>query len=123
MSFDTRGRTMMGVTPEQAAAAMLEAGAAAVGGNCGNGPEELVPVIEKMRAAFPDALLVAKGNVGQPQLVGMTAQYDTTPETMAEYARLFREVGADVIGACCGSTPPHLRAMAEAAAEGVAQTS
>jgi 5-methyltetrahydrofolate--homocysteine methyltransferase len=119
MSFDTRGRTMMGVTPEQAAAALLEAGAAAVGGNCGNGPEELVPVIEKMRAAFPDALLVAKGNVGQPQLVGMTAQYDTTPETMAEFARLFREVGADVIGACCGSTPPHLRAMADAVAERV----
>ena len=123
MSFDTRGRTMMGVTPEQAAAALLDAGATAIGGNCGNGPEELVPVIEKMRAAFPDALLVAKGNVGQPTLVGLTAQYETTPETMAEFARLFREVGANVIGACCGSTPPHLRAMAEAVAEAVAQTS
>jgi 5-methyltetrahydrofolate--homocysteine methyltransferase len=116
MSFDTRGRTMMGVTPEQAAAALLEAGAAAIGGNCGNGPEELVPVIEKMRAAFPDAVLVAKGNVGMPQLVGMAVQYETTPATMAEFARRFRDTGANVIGACCGSTPPHLRAMAEALA-------
>jgi methionine synthase I (cobalamin-dependent) len=122
MSFDTRGHTMMGVSPEQAAKALLEAGAAAVGGNCGNGPEELVPVIERMRAAYPDALLVAKGNVGQPQLVGFTAQYDTTPETMAEFARRFRDAGANIIGACCGSTPPHLGAMAEALA-GVAHTS
>ena len=114
MSFDTRGHTMMGVTPEQAAGALLEAGAVAVGSNCGNGPEELVPVIERMRAAYPDAILVAKGNVGQPQLVGMSAQYDTTPETMADFALRFRDAGANVIGACCGSTPPHLRAMAEA---------
>ena len=114
MSFDTRGRTMMGVTPEQAAAALLEAGASAIGGNCGNGPEELVPVIEKMRAAFPDAVLVAKGNVGMPQLVGMAVEYETTPQTMAEFALRFRGAGATVVGACCGSTPPHLRAMADA---------
>jgi 5-methyltetrahydrofolate--homocysteine methyltransferase len=114
MSFDTRGRTMMGVTPEQAAEALLEAGAAAIGGNCGNGPEELVPVIEKMRAAFPEAILVAKGNVGIPQLIGMSAEYVTTPETMAGFAVQFRDAGATIIGACCGSTPAHLRAMAQA---------
>src|SRR5687768_2573731 len=114
MSFDTRGHTMMGVSPEQAAAALLEAGAVAIGGNCGNGPEELVPVIERMRAAFPDAVLVAKGNVGMPQLVGMAVEYATTPDTMADFARRFRDAGANVIGACCGSTPPHVQAMAEA---------
>ena len=70
--------------------------------------------LEKMRAAFPDAVLVAKGNVGQPQLVGMTVSYETTPEMMAGFARQFRDAGADIIGACCGSTPPHLRAMVEA---------
>jgi 5-methyltetrahydrofolate--homocysteine methyltransferase len=118
MSFDTRGRTMMGVTPEQAGEALLEAGAAAIGGNCGNGPEELTPVIEKLRAAFPDAILVAKGNVGIPQLVGMSAQYVTTPETMAGFAAQFRDAGATIIGACCGSTPAHLRAMAQAVRPG-----
>jgi methionine synthase I (cobalamin-dependent) len=116
MSFDTRGHTMMGVSPERAGAALLEAGAAAIGGNCGNGPEELVPVVERMRAAFPDAVIVAKGNVGMPQLVGMAVAYETTPETMAGFARRFRDAGANVIGACCGSTPPHLQAMAEALA-------
>ena len=116
MSFDTRGHTMMGVSPEKAAAALLEAGAVAVGGNCGNGPEELIPVLERMHAAFPDATLVAKGNVGQPTLVGMSVSYETTPEMMADFARRFRDAGAKVVGACCGSTPPHLRAMAEALA-------
>jgi methionine synthase I (cobalamin-dependent) len=108
---------MMGVTPERAAEALLNAGAAAVGGNCGNGPEEVIPVIERMRAAFPDAVLVAKANVGMPMLVGMAVSYDTTPDDMAGFARKFREAGANVIGACCGSTPPHLRAMAEAVRE------
>ena len=116
MSFDTRGHTMMGVSPEQAAEALLAAGAAAVGGNCGNGPEELIPVLERMRRAFPDATLVAKANVGQPVLVGMAVAYETTPEMMADFARRFRAAGANIVGACCGSTPPHLRAMAEAVA-------
>jgi 5-methyltetrahydrofolate--homocysteine methyltransferase len=117
MSFDTRGHTMMGVSPEQAAEAMLEAGASAIGGNCGNGPDELIPVIEKMRIAYPDAILVAKANVGLPQLIGMAVDYATTPETMAEFARQYLDAGANVIGACCGSTPPHLRAMADAVRE------
>ena len=52
--------------------------------------------------------------LGPPLLVGMTVEYDTTPEAMADYAVRFREAGATMIGACCGSTPPHLRAMAEA---------
>lgn len=114
MSFDTRGHTMMGVSPEQAAAALLEAGAAAIGGNCGNGPEELVPVLERMHAAYPNAILVAKANVGIPRLVNMEIDYGGTPETMAGFATQFRDAGATVIGACCGSTPAHLLAMAEA---------
>jgi 5-methyltetrahydrofolate--homocysteine methyltransferase len=114
MSFDTRGHTMMGVSPERAAGALLDAGAAAVGGNCGNGPDELVPVIAKMRAAFPSATLVAKANVGPPTLIGMRVEYEATPGTMAEFAARFRDAGADIIGACCGSTPSHLRAMADA---------
>jgi 5-methyltetrahydrofolate--homocysteine methyltransferase len=62
-------------------------------------------------------VLVAKANVGQPMLVGMDVSYDTMPDDMAGFARRFAEAGANVIGACCGSTPPHLRAMAAAATE------
>jgi 5-methyltetrahydrofolate--homocysteine methyltransferase len=67
-----------------------------------------------MRAAYPNAILVAKANVGIPRLVNMEIDYGGTPETMAGFATRFRDAGATVIGACCGSTPAHLLAMAEA---------
>ena len=114
MTFDTRGHTMMGVSPEQAARALLAAGADAIGGNCGNGPDELLPVIERMHAVAPDAVLVAKSNAGMPELVDLQAVYRADPATMAEAAMDFRRAGARIIGACCGSTPAHLAAMAEA---------
>lgn len=116
MTFDTRGRTMMGVTPERAVASLPEWGADAVGGNCGNGPEELIGVIRKMRAAAPDVRLVAKSNVGMPQIVDMRAVYLAEPAAMAEYATTVRSDGATIVGGCCGSTPAHLKAMAEALA-------
>lgn len=114
LTFDTRGHTMMGVTPEKALQVLSQQGAAAIGGNCGNGPEEILGVIEKMRAASPGAILIAKANAGLPTLVGGRAVYAATPESMAEYALAAAERGARVVGACCGSTPAHLRAMAEA---------
>jgi methionine synthase I (cobalamin-dependent) len=114
MTFDTRGSTMMGVSPEQAARSLIEAGADALGGNCGNGPDELLPVIEKMHAVAPDAILVAKSNAGMPELVDMRAVYRAEPSTMAEAALGFQAAGARIIGACCGSSPAHLAAMAEA---------
>ena len=114
MTFDTRGHTMMGVSPERAVKALCELGAAAVGGNCGNGPDEILAVIKKMHAANPTAILVAKSNTGMPELVNGKAVYKAKPDDMAQYAREIREAGARVIGACCGSTPAHLKAMAEA---------
>ena len=111
MTFDTRGHTMMGVSPEQAVAALTAWGADAVGGNCGNGPDELLPVIERMHAAQPDAILVAKSNAGMPELVEMRAVYRADPQTMAAYGIQMQSAGARIIGACCGSSPDHLRAM------------
>jgi len=113
MTIDTRGRTMMGVTPEQAVKAMSEWGAAAVGGNCGNGPDEILGVIQKMHAAAPDLVLVAKSNAGLPELVHGKAVYTTGPQAMAGYSAAVKAAGARIIGACCGSTPAHLQAMAE----------
>ena len=113
MTFDTRGHTMMGVSPEKAVRALIDLGATAVGGNCGNGPEEIMGVITKMRAAKPDAILVAKSNAGMPELVNRKAVYQAKPDDMAKYARQIRDAGARIIGACCGSTPTHLKAMAE----------
>ena len=96
------------------ARALLDWGAAAIGGNCGNGPDELIPVIERMRAADPEAMLVAKSNAGMPELVDMRAVYRADPALMAAKALAMREAGARIVGGCCGSTPDHLRAMAEA---------
>jgi 5-methyltetrahydrofolate--homocysteine methyltransferase len=114
MTFDTRGFTMMGVSPGQAVDALAGLGLAAAGGNCGNGPAEIEGVIHGMRAARVDIPLVAKSNAGMPRIVDGTAVYDGTPPVMAEYARRVRALGATIIGACCGSTPTHIRAMAEA---------
>ena len=111
MTFDTRGRTMMGVTPEQAVEALAAWGADAIGGNCGNGPDEILPVVSKMRAAAPGVLLVSKSNAGMPELIDMRAVYRASPETMAIAAAEIQAAGARIVGACCGSTPDHLRAM------------
>ena len=114
MTFDTRGRTMMGVTPEQAVEALAAWGADAIGGNCGNGPDEILPVIAKMRAVAPDVTLVSKSNAGMPELVDMRAVYRASPETMAAAAVEMQAAGARIVGACCGSTPDHLRMMCQA---------
>jgi 5-methyltetrahydrofolate--homocysteine methyltransferase len=117
MTFDTRGRTMMGVTPEQAARALLDWGSLAVGGNCGNGPDEIEAVVSKMHAVAPDAILVAKANAGIPRLVEGRAVYGAGPAEMARYASAVVRAGARIVGACCGSTPAHLEAMAESLAK------
>jgi 5-methyltetrahydrofolate--homocysteine methyltransferase len=114
MTFDTRGHTMMGVAPEQAVEALLGWGAAAVGGNCGNGPEEILDVIGKMNRKAPQARLVAKANAGVPEWKGGRAVYGADPAAMADYATAVADRGAWLIGACCGSTPEHLQAMADA---------
>ena len=113
MTFDTRGRTMMGVSPEQAVVALTAWGADAIGGNCGNGPDEMLAVIERMHAIAPDALLVAKSNAGMPELIDMQAVYRADPATMADECLAMRRAGARIVGGCCGSTPAHLAAIGE----------
>lgn len=116
MTFDTNGKTMMGVTPEQAVEAMGNFDVLALGGNCGNGPDELEVALKAMRAVQPDAILVAKANAGVPQMVDGVTVYNATPEVMGEYALRLRDAGARIVGACCGSSPEHIRAIAEALA-------
>ena len=112
LTFDTHGHTMMGVSPERAAEALASLGARIVGGNCGNGPHEIGPVMTQMAQCRPSGVhLIAQSNAGMPQLHGSEFHYDGTPEVMAEYAVRMRELGVGVIGACCGSTPAHVAAM------------
>jgi 5-methyltetrahydrofolate--homocysteine methyltransferase len=116
MTFDTYGRTMMGVTPEQALETLKSFGPVALGGNCGNGPEEILSVIEKMHSKDPEVILVAKANAGIPELVDGRPVYGASPATMADYALKTYAAGAKIIGSCCGSTPDHVIAIGEALA-------
>jgi methionine synthase I (cobalamin-dependent) len=112
MTFDTHGRTMMGLTPEDACSELARNGARAVGGNCGNGSAEVIAVVERMRAVIPEGVaIVAKANAGIPVLAGDKAQYPGTPADSAEYAVAAREAGANLIGGCCGTTFAHVAAM------------
>lgn len=114
MTFDTHGRTMMGVTPEQAFDTLSSFNVVALGGNCGNGPEEIIEVITKMHSLNHDTPLVAKANAGIPELVQGQAVYRASPETMADYAINSYQAGARIIGGCCGSTPEHISAISTA---------
>ena len=115
LSFDTNGRTMMGITPSELAGLHRKHALAACGSNCGTGPAELVACILNLATASdPSAVLVAKANCGIPQFVDGAIRFNGTPELMAEYARLSLDSGARIIGGCCGTTPEHLRVMRQA---------
>ncbi len=113
MSFDTNGRTMMGITPKAfgALTALLPVQPVAIGANCGVGASELVATVLGISEARPDAAVVAKGNCGVPQYVDGHIHYTGTPELMADYARIALDAGAKIIGGCCGTSPEHLAAM------------
>lgn len=117
LSFDTNGRTMMGISPSDFSGIekSLTPRLAACGTNCGVGASEVVACIHNLAEAMgPDVVLVAKGNCGIPQYVDGAICYNGTPEIMALYARMALDAGARIIGGCCGTSAKHLRAMRDA---------
>ena len=110
LSFEN-GRTLTGSSPECTAITLQAAGAAAVGANCGAGPEQMLPVIEKM-APFVQIPLIAKPNAGLPRLVDGKTVYDMPPEAFARGMEALVGAGARIIGGCCGTTPEHIAAIA-----------
>ena len=113
LSFDTAGRTMMGVTSSgfTAFASGLSHNPIALGANCGTGAPDLLRTVSGITEADPNALVIAKANAGIPKYVDGKIEYDGTPELMARYACLARGLGARLIGGCCGTKPEHLVAM------------
>ena len=112
MSFDTNLRTMMGVRPGDAVTHLAAAGADAVGANCGRGPEEMELIAAELaKARTGDLLLVAQSNAGLPQVFGDHFEYDATPAELAAHAGRLAELGIDLVGGCCGSTPEHIAAV------------
>ena len=114
MSFDTNGKTMMGISPAEFVAFVhsLDPKPAAYGANCGVGASDLVATIVKLsEAAAPDDVIVAKGNCGIPFYEEGKIRYNGTPELMADYARIVRDAGARIVGGCCGTSPEHLKSI------------
>lgn len=117
MTFDSGGRTMMGIRPQDAI--QLEPcrhhHPVGFGANCGVGPAQLLDsILGIAHGASAGAIIVAKSNCGLPVLNDeMQVVYDGTPEIMSDYARMARDAGARIIGGCCGTTVEHVRAMRE----------
>lgn len=115
-AFDTgknKDRTLTGATPERVAAAMMEAGADAVGANCGVGVEGAISICRRLHAAC-DLPLWIKPNAGLPVVDGGAARYATDAEHFASHYAELRDAGAAFLGACCGSTPEFIRALVAA---------
>ncbi|HEY3341090.1 MAG TPA: homocysteine S-methyltransferase family protein, partial [Anaerolineae bacterium] len=114
MTFDSgknKDRTMMGVTPEQAAQELTAAGADVIGANCGQGIEGYVPICSRLHAATTLPIWI-KPNAGLPQMENGITVYKTTPQEFAAYTSELLEAGASFIGGCCGSNPEFIRALA-----------
>lgn len=116
MSFDTAGRTMMGVTSADMVQMVddLDPAPLAFGANCGVGASDLLRTVLGFVAQGTERPLIAKGNAGIPKYVDGHIHYDGTPELMADYAVMARNCGARIVGGCCGTMPDHLSHMREA---------
>ncbi len=116
MSFDTAGRTMMGVTSADMVKFIdgLDYQPLGFGANCGTGASDLLRTVLGFVEAGAKLPIIAKGNAGIPKYVHGHIHYDGTPELMADYAVLARNCGARIIGGCCGTAPEHLMKMREA---------
>ncbi|NCF35235.1 MAG: betaine--homocysteine S-methyltransferase [Gammaproteobacteria bacterium] len=117
MSFDTNGRTMMGVGAADMMGLHHRLGVHACGTNCGIGASEVVATILNLQASKPegeDPILVAKANCGIPEFIDGEIHYNGTPEIMARYAVMARDAGARIVGGCCGTSAEHVAAMRHA---------
>jgi 5-methyltetrahydrofolate--homocysteine methyltransferase len=110
--LNDRDRTMWGESPAEVAMKLLGGGADVVGMNCGQGPDRAIVIIREMRAVT-DAPLVAYPNAGLPVTTGGRVTYELGPEAMAREYPALLDAGCNVVGACCGSSPEHIRLIAE----------
>lgn len=111
-SFDTNLRTMMGVKPGVAVKTLAALGVRVIGANCGRGTDEMLVIAKEMaEAREAGTFLITQSNAGLPQLIDGDFKYTGTPEEMGEFARTMRDIGINIVGSCCGSTPAHTRAI------------
>jgi 5-methyltetrahydrofolate--homocysteine methyltransferase len=112
-TVDGEYRTMMGVSPEEMVPALVEAGADIIGANCGNGMENMIGLVAEIRAINKDIPILIHANAGMPAVQDGKTIYNETPGQMASYVKQLVEVGANIIGGCCGTTPEHITRIRE----------
>ena len=113
-SYDRGTRTMMGAKPADMIKRYKQMGAVLVGANCGTSLENMEAIVKEYASTEPGFPLWVKPNAGMPRVENGQTVYDVTPEHMAQFARKYVELGARVVGGCCGSTPEHIAAIAKA---------
>lgn len=116
VTFTRDDRTVLGDDPAKVARMLKEAGVDVIGVNCSGGPAQLLRILKQMVHAVPDrsTKFWVKPNAGWPEQVGGRIMYPADAEYFGEYALSFREVGACIVGGCCGTTPQHIAAMRKA---------
>jgi 5-methyltetrahydrofolate--homocysteine methyltransferase len=110
-SYDRGVRTMMGVKPADVIKHYKEMGAILVGANCGTSLENMEKIAQEYAATEPGFPLWIKPNAGLPRMVDGNTVFDITPEQMGAYAKKYVDIGARVVGGCCGTTPEHIAAI------------
>jgi len=117
LSFDTNLRTMMGVKPAMAVKHLAALGVRIIGANCGRGTDEMAQIAKELVEARPEGVfIITQSNAGLPKLQGDEFVYDGTPEEMARYAHEMKDLGVNIVGSCCGSSPAHTQAISTAIA-------
>ncbi len=110
LTFEDEGRTISGTDPETAALILESVGADIIATNCSYGPQGLIPIIKKL-AKFTSKPLLVMPNAGTPEVIEGKAVYKMTPEEFSKYSKKFVELGVNIVGGCCGTTPEHIKAV------------
>jgi len=114
LTYTRDDRTLLGDSPAQVAIALNEMGVEVIGANCSGGPAQIWRILREMRAAVPNGCFSVMPNAGWPEQVGGRIMYPANPDYFGEYALVFCEAGASLVGGCCGTTPQHIAAMRQA---------
>ncbi|MCL6088061.1 MAG: homocysteine S-methyltransferase family protein [Actinobacteria bacterium] len=112
LTFNETGVTIMGNKAEEAVNVLTDAGCTVVGANCSVGSDKMLAVVRKMRNANEHARLIFQPNAGLPEMAGGKTVYSETPEIMAENMKKYLDFRPSILGACCGSTPKHIKKIA-----------
>ena len=114
-TVDNEYKSMMGVSPSQMVGEIISEGAEIIGANCGNGIEGMIQIVEEIRKVNKRIPVLIHANAGLPIYKDGETIFPETPEQMASYVYQLIDAGANIIGGCCGTTPNHIRKIAETA--------